>query len=87
MSWGYPGYIWLGVGLALLVLGGSVWAWFHRERVLGLFVSRERVSELSSLMPTWEYWLRAGLIGVGQRGAASTHQVNPLESARLVKDV
>jgi Ca-activated chloride channel family protein len=63
MNWGYPGYIWLGVLLALLVLGGSVWAWFHRERVLGLFVSRERVSELSALMPTWEYWLRAGLIG------------------------
>ena len=75
MTWGYPGYIWLGVGLALLVLGGSVWAWFHRERVLGLFVSRERVSELSALMPTWEYWLRTGLIcaavvGVGLALAA-----------------
>ena len=62
MNWGYPEYIYLGIGLALLVLGGSVAAWFHRERVVGLFVSKERVRQLTALMPTWEYWLRAGLI-------------------------
>ena len=62
MNWGYPEYIYLGIGLALLVLGGSMAAWFHRERMVSLFVSKERVRQLTALMPTWEYWLRAGLI-------------------------
>ncbi len=62
MNWGYPEYIYLGIVLALMMLGGSVAAWFHRERVVGLFVSKERVRQLTTLMPTWEYWLRAGLV-------------------------
>jgi Ca-activated chloride channel family protein len=62
MNWGYPEHILIGIGLALLVLSGSVMAWFHRERVVGLFVSKERVRQLTTLMPTWEYWMRSGLI-------------------------
>ena len=48
MNWGYPGYITLGILLALLVLGGSIAMWLHRERVLALFVSKNRVQELTS---------------------------------------
>ena len=39
MNWGYPEYIYLGIVLALMILGGSVAAWFHRERVVCLVVS------------------------------------------------
>ena len=62
MNWGYPGYITLGILLALLVLGGSIAVWLHRERVLALFVSKDRVQELTAAMPGWEYWTRTGLI-------------------------
>lgn len=62
MNWGYPGYITLSILLALLVLGGSVAMWLHRERVLALFVSKARVQELTAAMPGWEYWTRTGLI-------------------------
>ena len=62
MTWGYPEFIILGIVLALLVLGGSVAAWFQRERVLALFVSKERVRELTAAMAGWEYWTRTGLI-------------------------
>ncbi len=62
MTWGYPEYIILGIVLALLVLGGSVAAWYQRERVLALFVSKERVRELTAAMAGWEYWTRTGLI-------------------------
>ena len=48
MNWGYPGYITLSILLALLVLGGSVDMWLHRERVLALFVSKDRVQELTA---------------------------------------
>ena len=62
MNWGYPGYITLSILLALLVLGGSVAMWLHRERVLALFVSKARVQELTAAMPGWEYWTRTCLL-------------------------
>ena len=62
VSWETPGYTYLGVGLALLILGGSLLGWFHRERVVGLFVSKERVEQFTAGTPPWEHWLRAGLL-------------------------
>ena len=62
MNWGYPSYIYLAILLALMVLGGSVAAWFQRERVLALFVSKERIKDLTAHMPTWEYWARSTLV-------------------------
>ena len=62
MNWGYPSYIYLAILLALMVLGGSVAAWFQRERVLALFVSKERIKDLPAHMPTWEYWARSTLV-------------------------
>ena len=54
--------IYLGVFFAVLVLAGSLTAWFQRERVLALFVSQDRAKELTSHMPTWEYCTRSVLI-------------------------
>ena len=62
MNWAYPSYIFLAILLGLLVLSGSVIAWFQRERVLALFVSKERVKKLTSHMPTWEYWTRCAFV-------------------------
>ena len=62
MNWGYPSYIYLAILLALLVLAGSVAAWFQRERMLALFVSKERVKKLTAHMPTWKYSTRCTLI-------------------------
>mgnify|MGYP001162267405 FL=1 len=62
MNWGHPNYIYLGVFLAVLVLAGSLAAWFQRKRVLALFVSQDRAKKLTSHMPTWEYCTRSVLI-------------------------
>ena len=62
MNWGYPSYIYLAILLALLVLAGSVAAWFQRERILALFVSKKRVKNLTAHMPTWEYWTRCAFV-------------------------
>ena len=62
MNWAYPSYIYLAILLALMMLGGSVAAWFQRERVLALFVSKERIKDLTAHTPTWEYWARSTLV-------------------------
>jgi len=62
MNWGYPGYIYLAILLALLVLAGSVVTWFQRERILALFISKERVKKMTTHMPTWEYWTRCTFV-------------------------
>ena len=62
MNWGYPSYIYLAILLALLMLAGSVTAWFQRERMLALFVSKERIKNLTAHMPAWEYWTRCTFV-------------------------
>jgi len=62
MTWGEPAFIYVGILLAVLVFGAGVLAWFRRTKVLGLFVSAERVDDLTAGMPGWEYWLRTSLI-------------------------
>jgi len=62
VNWGYPSYIYLAILLALLMLAGSVTAWFQRERMLALFVSKERIKNLTAHMPAWEYWTRCTFV-------------------------
>ena len=62
MNWGYPSYIYLAILLALLMLAGSVTAWFQRERMLALFVSKERIKNLTAHMPAGEYWTRCTFV-------------------------
>jgi len=62
VNWGYPSYIYLAILLALLMLAGSVTSWFQRERMLALFVSKERIKNLTAHMPAWEYWTRCTFV-------------------------